>query len=260
MSQQRTIAAFACGVVTLGGILLDGGSAVAEDFRVDNEVFVGKQKEPASRSTTIFHNGVVYDFMSEPKEVVVWNKAAGRFVLLDIARRIRCDLSIEDVTSFTTELQQSAKNHRDPFLGFLANPKFEERFDEGSGELVLSSEWMTYRLVLQRVKSPEIAKQYREFCDGYARVNTMLHRGSKPPTARLLVNEAIGRHEAIAREVRLTVSPPQKTNLTRTTVRSRHRVTRKVTEADLHRVTQTRQFMAVFKPVGFGQYRMADRP
>ena len=242
----------------LGAILLATGPAMADDFRVENEVFVGRQKKPASQSTTIFHDGVVYDFMSEPEEVIVLDQAAGRFVLLDMKRRVRSDLSTDDVTSFTEQLRRSAENHRDPFISFLANPKFEERFDEDSKELILSSAWMTYRLVLQSVESPEVAKQYREFCDWYTRLNTMLHQGSKPPTARLLVNEALSRHEATPREVRLTITPKKTFPPTRTVLRSQHQVIHQVAEADLDRVTQTREFMSIFKPVSFEQYRAAE--
>ncbi len=257
-TNSTVVSALVCGIFTLGEILLGSGAALADDFRVDNEVFIGKQSEPASRSTTIFHNGVVYDFMAEPNEVIVLDKAAERFVLLDMARRIRSDLSIEDVTAFTAQLRRSAENHRDPFISFLANPKFEEKFDETSSELTLSSEWMIYRIVLQSVDSPQLARQYREFCDWYARLNTMLHQGAKPPTARLLVNEAISRHAATAREVRLTITPKKTFPPRRTILRSRHQVIRQVAEADLDRVTQTRQFMSIFKPVSFEQYRTAE--
>ncbi|HYW77972.1 MAG TPA: hypothetical protein VE890_00275 [Thermoguttaceae bacterium] len=258
-TNSTLVSALALGIFTLGGILLSGGAVLGEDFRVDNEVFVGKRTDPASRSTTIFHNGVVYDFMDEPDEVIVLDKAAERFVLLDMARRIRSDLSVEDVTTFTTQLQRSAEKNGDPFIGFLANPKFDEQFDEGSSELTLSSEWMIYRLELQSAGSPQLAHQYREFCDWYARLNTMLHQGAKPPTARLLVNEAISRHAATAREVELTVTPKKTFPPVRVTLRSRHQVIRQVAEADLDRVTQARQFMSIFKPVSFEQYRAAER-
>jgi len=258
-SNSTVVSALACGFFTLGAILLGSGAAPAEDFRVDNEVFVGNKSEPASQSTTIFHNGVVYDFMVDPGEVIVLDKAAERFILLDTTRHIRSDLSIEDVTAFTAQLQQSAENHSDPFISFLANPKFEEQFDESSSELTLSSEWMVYRLVLQSVDSPELTRQYREFCDWYARLNTMLHQGAKPPTARLLVNEAISRHDATAREVRLTVTPKKTFPPVRTTLRSQHQVIREVAESDLDRVMQTRQFMSIFKPVSFEQYRTTER-
>lgn len=259
-TNSTVVSALTCGIFTLGAILFGSGGALGEDFRVDNEVFVGKQSEPASRSTTIFYNGVVYDFMEEPDEVIVLDKAAERFVLLDTARRIRADLSFEDVTAFSKQLQRAAENHRDPFIRFLANPKFEEQFDASSGELTLSSEWMIYRLVLQNVDSPQLARQYRESCDWYSRLNTMLHRGAKPPAARLLVNEAIGRHDATVRDVRLTVTPKKTSPPTRTFLRSRHQVIRQVAQPDLDRITQARQYMSTFKPVSFEQYRTAERP
>ena len=68
------------------------GRAVAtrgEDFRVDNVVYVGDQKEPSSQSATIFSGGVVYDCLKTPPEIVVFDKTTGQFVLLNPTRRVR---------------------------------------------------------------------------------------------------------------------------------------------------------------------------
>ncbi len=239
----------------LAAVFLNVPCAVGEDFRVENLVFSGNDKEPAGRSTTIFHNGMVFDYLEDPAEVIVLEPSAGRFVLLDLSRRIRAELSTKHLAAFTQRLRQSADAHNDPFLRFMAAPKFDEHLDRQSGELTLSSEWMTYRLLTVEAGSRAIADQYREFSDWYARLNTMLHPGSKPPFARLLVNDALARREATPREVHLTFMPKKTFPPKRITIRSEHKLSRHVPKADLDRMAQTREFMRIFQPVGFGQYR-----
>jgi len=233
---------------------MDCSSAAAGDFRVENRVYRGNQKEPASRSTTVFSGAMVFDYLKEPAEVIVLDKAGGRFILLDTARRVRAEVTIEHVMSFTDRLQQSAGTREDPFLRFLVAPKFDEQFDERSGELTLSSPWMTYRLLLTEAGGREIARQYRGFADWYARLNTMLHPGSKPPFARLLVNDAAARRGATPRRVQLTLTPKKSFTPKQVTIRSEHDLVRQVPQSDLDRVAQTHEFMRIFELIGIEQY------
>lgn len=230
--------------------------ATSENFRVENQVFVGGSDRPTSQSTTIFYDGVVYDYMDEPSEVIVFDKGASRFTLLDTARRVRAEFAAEEVVGFTDRLQQAAAVQDDPFLRFLASPAFDEQFDKESRELTLSSTWMTYRLVLTDAGSRAVAEQYREFADWYARLNALLRPGARPPLARLLVNAAMFKYEAIAREVFLTVTPKESFPPKRLKVRSHHQLVRTLAQSDIERVGQTRQFMTIFKPVGFEEYRV----
>lgn len=257
-SNLRTLAAVIGSLIGCAAVLADARTSAGEDFRVDNKVFFGSHKTADSQSTTIFHDGMVYDYLERPAEVIVFDKAGKRFVMLDTDRRIRAELSTHAVESFVEQLQQSAARHPDPFIQFHSAPKFEEKFDASASELTLSSPWIIYRLVLKQVDSREIAAQYREFCDWYARLNTILNPGSKPPDARLVVNESLGRHQAIAREVYLTMTLKKGFPPKRVKIRSEHQLIRQVTKADLDRVTQTRQFMDIFKPVSFEQYRQTD--
>lgn len=259
-SRLRAFGTVLCSMFALGGVLACAQSAASEDFRVENEVFFGSRKKADSRSTTIFREGVVYDYLEDPAEVIVFDKQAGRFVLLDTVRRVRAELTTQEVLAFTQRLQRRAEAQRDPFIKFLAAPRFGEQFDKASGELTLSSAWMTYRLVLVDAESPAISQQYREFSDWYARLNTLLHPGSKPPLARLAVNAALAKREATPREVRLTLTPRQGSPPKRTTIRSRHRLVRRLAEADLDRAAQTRQFMEIFKPLSFKEYRRKAQP
>jgi len=228
--------------------------AIGDNFRVDNAVYASDQKEPLSRSVTIFHDGVVYDCMKTPAETVVFDKAAKRFVLLNMTNRTRAELSIREVTAFIKRLQPLAAKSADPVVKFLADPKFEERFDQAAGELTLSSPLVSYRLLLATGDSKVAAEQYREFSDWYARLNSLLSPGSRPPFGRLAVNAAIAKRRAIASQVVLTLSSG-KPGRRPTIMRSTHHVVRPLTTADLEQVARTRKSMVDFKLVDFEKYR-----
>ena len=257
-SSRKIFAGIAYLVLTLGGVSANAPLASAEDFRVENKVFAGNRKKPISQSTTIFLDGVVYDYLENPAEVIVFEKEQGRFTLLDTTRRVRTELPTGKVAAFTKQLQQSASQQEDPFIKFLAAPEFEEQFDESSGELTLSSSWMTYRVELVDAESRTVAQQYREFSDWYAQVNAVLNPGSKPPFARMLVNAALAKHEATARKVHLNMIPKKSSPPKRLKLHSEHQLVRQIVQADLDRVMQTRQFMQIYKPVGFEQFRSGE--
>ena len=239
------------------GILGYGALASAEDFRVDNAVFTGDQKEPSSQSATIFHDGVVYDCMKTPDETVVFDKAAGKFILLNMANRTRAELATGDVAAVISRLQVRAPANADPVAKFLADPKFQERFDEAAGELTLSSSLVSYRLVLSTGESQAAVDQYREFSDWYARLNSLLSPGSRPPFGRLAVNAAVANHKAIASQVILAVASG-KAGGQPTTIRSTHQVVRPLTQADLDHVAKIRKSMGDFKLVSFEKYRKSE--
>ena len=104
---------FSCSMIFLmaGAFGLLAGWAAparAEDFRIDNATYAGGLQVPLSQSTTIFHNGAVYDFMQQPAETVVFMKNPTRFVLLSSTHRIRAELPADKVTAFVDGVQPMA--------------------------------------------------------------------------------------------------------------------------------------------------------
>jgi hypothetical protein len=246
-------------LVAVTGQALIGKATVADEFKVENAVYVSTQEKAVSQSTTIFHGGAVYDFLTEPAEVAIFEKTGNRFILVDVARRTRTELSTENVTTFTQRLQQRAAKSADPLVKFLAEPKFEEQYDAARGELTLGSPLVSYRLVLAAEANQEAVEQYREFSDWYARLNTLLVPGSRPPFGRLAANAALAKRQAMASQVFLTISPPQLSpGKPATTIRSEHRLVRPLAPADLQRVARLRAVLTDLKLVSFEQYRKAQ--
>jgi hypothetical protein len=232
-------------------------AARAADFCVENTVSAEEPKEAASRSTTVFYGGAVYDFMADPLEVIVFDKASGRFDVLDMRRRVRLELSTADVVATSQRLKERTEKNQDPLLKFLGAPKFEEQFDEHVGELTLTSPWMVYRVRGKRVENPQIVQQYHEFSDWLAQLNWLLNPGARPPFSRLALNEALEKHNLFAQEVQLTAAPRKGTPVAKqSSMRSQHQLATQVAPAELTRIQQARQAAASFKRVSLDEYRL----
>jgi hypothetical protein len=235
------------------------GDLRAEDFRIENRVFVEGAKEPVSRSLTLFQGEAVFDFMLDPSEATIFHKTAGRFILLNLANREQTMLPLGEIEAFAGKLKQLANKQKDPLSKFFADPEFEERFDAAGRELTLSSPWVTYRVIGKAAKTPEAAARYREFSDWYARMNAMLNPGSRPPQARLQVNEALARRVVLPEEVHLTVASVKNNALQKTSLHSEHDFSDDLTPADLERIRQAREALEKFKSVSFDQYEKHRR-
>ena len=247
---------FAVSLMLLAAVV---GRASAEDFRVDNAVFNGDEKQPSTESTTIFHAGVVYDCMKSPVETVVFDQSAGRFVLLNLTHKKRTELNTLQITSFLMQLRSKAAGSRDPLVRFLAEPKFQETSDDEAGVVTLSSPWITYRLTLMKEPDLKIVEQYHNFCDWCVRLNAMLVAGSRPPFGRLVANAAMAKRQAMASTVVLTIAAGPNSKEPPTVIRSEHRLVRSLESADLERVVKIRELMTSLSPIDFNQYRKLER-
>jgi hypothetical protein len=244
-------AALVCAMLVATGLV---GAARAADFRVENSVYAGTEKEPAARSTTIFSQGVVYDFLESPAEVTIFDPAQRRFILLDVDRKMKTELPTRVVGETIDRLARRAAESKDRQIQFLSKPVFAESVDEKTSERVFDSDWLTYRVQAQRTADAEVALQYREFSDWYARLNTFLRPGSPLPLARHAINEALARRQEIPSRLALVVKHPGGLSLKRDQIRSEHQFVRRLVESDLRRVAAAGEQMAAFRAVNFREY------
>ncbi len=231
------------------------GLAAGEDFRLENRLFAGSSRQPSVESTTIFYNGAVYDFMKDPAEITVFDRDHKRFILLDTERRLKTEVTSEEVEAFVEKLRERAAGHESPFVLFLASPEFEQEYDASARELVFRSQWLTYRVVTQDAGSSEAASQYRQYADWQARLNAVLNPRAIPPFGRLVVNAELEHREEIPSEVHLTLVPAGVLPRRRISLRSEHQLVRRVVASDRARVQQVGQFMAIFQTVSFEEYQ-----
>jgi hypothetical protein len=230
------------------------------DFRVENAVYIGTEAKPQSRGTTIFHAGLVYDFLDDQSEIMVFDKPHGRFVLLDLERRVQTELSTDEVRAFIDQAKKNlAKPTNPPLMRWLADPIFDTTYDSPTSELRLRGEPMTYEVVLLPT-GPELAAQYHEFNDWDAQFNHVLNPESRPPFARMMLDAAMERNHGIAKEVRLTTSfakwaaPNSGKPATTTKITSRHELAGQLGASDMKRIAEAREDMKSFQHVALKDY------
>ncbi|HBO43629.1 MAG TPA: hypothetical protein DD670_06805 [Planctomycetaceae bacterium] len=227
---------------------------LAADFRVENRVFVNSTKEPAAESTTLFYRGTVYDFLAKPAEVTVFDPLENRFVLLDVARGMKTELSTKTIDATLVRLKRLAENSKDPKVRFLYRPEFAQTIDPTTNELVFESDWMTYRVTTVAADDAVLARQYRQFSDAYANLNMFLRPGSRPPYPRLIVSEVIEKREEIPTGILLVLKYQRGLDLRPERLRSEHRLVKRLLESDHDRIVAAGEQMASFKAVAYREY------
>jgi hypothetical protein len=234
-----------------------GATALADDFRIQTDVYSGKSKIPVSRNTTLFRAGHVYDYLSNPQDaaakerVAVFDHARGRFILLDPARKQKAEVKSDDVLLFASKLQAAGAKSSNAFTKFAVDPEFEVDFSQ-DGELSLTSPHMTYKLKTMPAISPEAAGQYREFSDWYGRFNTMSNPGSTPPFARMAVNAELARRGLVPSEVHLDI--PGQSGVKAASLRSEHHISWRLLPRDIEKIEATANQLAAFKTVDFDEF------
>jgi hypothetical protein len=189
---------------------------------------------------------VVYDFLAEPEQVAVFRSPGGgkpgRFILLDPERRVRTELSTDQVAGAMNKLKNWAARQRDPLLKFAANPQFEESFDRETGQLLLASHEESYTIKTEPADMPEALAEYREFLDWYTRLNALLQAGP-PPEPRLQVNAALARYQTVPVMVELARAG-EKDKL-----RAEHEFTWMLSKKDMSMIDDACASLAAYRPV-----------
>ncbi|NLE38292.1 MAG: hypothetical protein GX621_09740 [Pirellulaceae bacterium] len=250
-------------IITALGVALHPCSPVAAraaDFRIENRVFVSSSKEPTAESTTLFYRGTVYDFLEKPAEITVFDPLENRFVLLDVDRGMKTELSTKTIDATLVRLKRLAETSKDPKVRFLYRPEFAQTIDPKTNELVFESDWMTYRVTTVAAEDAALARQYRQFCDAYANLNMFLRPGSRPPYPRLIVSDAIEKRGEIPTAILLVLKYQRGLDLRQERLRSEHRFVKRLLESDRDRIVAAGEQMASFKAVDLRQYENRQEP
>lgn len=241
-------------------IVLIVGSPLANgaDFKVATKVFVGEEaEEPVSENTTRFRGGLVYDFASDGGAISIFNTETGRFILLDKTRRIKTELSTRELLAYAQWVRNKSKEADDKLLRFCCSPNFKVEPAEGPHTWKFGSDVLTYRVTYDDSVDEEIAGQYRNFCDWFARLNSLTHPGSIPPFARMEVNAHLEQHRAVPAQVYLNVAPHPRFGKRELFVRSEHDFRPGLTNSDVTEIEKAERYLVTFKATSLETYRKA---
>lgn len=248
----------ACLMWSLVWLLVAALPAAAQEFRIDTEIFIGKVREPTSETLTLFSNGLIYDFLlTKREEITVFDPIRGRFTLLDPTHKIRCGISLQEVSEYVLAIELEAVKSKDPLFSFAARPEFTpsvEEYEENGQDFVrvtLTGKPLEYVAVARKPERPEAVRAVRSFSDWFAKLNAM--RGHLPPGARMELNRSLAERDLIPHEITRTIEGK--------TARSRHLITWTLSGEDRKRIERAGSYMTEFSSVSFDEYRTsAEKP
>lgn len=236
----------------LGSIASTSAQSLAQEFRVETEVFDGIASQPVSETLTLFSGDLVYDFLlTKPEEITILDLRRNRIVLLDKKREVQTTLGTTKLLQFTAQMKAFAAEPKVTEKE-LFDPKFTEEFDPQKGELKLQGKILTYRTVGIKPKFAPAIRQYREFADWYARLNAM--RRQMPPFARIELNRALAEKGLVPQEVVRTVVARQALRNKKMEARSRHSFLWTLSNSDRKRIEDTGEYQAKFREITLREY------
>lgn len=255
-----------CLVCSLAITLAGSATAAAQDFRVDTEIFADKEKEPFVETLTLFADGRVYDFLlTEPKEITIFDPQRGTFTLLAPNLKLKTVITTQEVLECCLALNTHAAQSGNSLFAFAAQPEFAvtEEAVPSNGEtlsqVTLTAHPITYAAVGKKPTQADAARAFRQFADGFARLNA-IRPGNLPPEPRLKLNAELADRGLLPTEITRIITPSNP--LTKLLEhRSRHLVNWTLSRTDRGRIEQAGGYLTAsdFRTVDFGDYCAADR-
>lgn len=238
------------------------GQLLANDFRIETQIYLGADQQPVSQNLTLFTGGMVYDFeMSndakpKPLEIVIYNSHDKAFVLIDMERGIRLELSQLQLIKMVEGLrQQTAQND---LTRFLVDDHFDEEVDFSSRIVSLRNDNIEYWYKGLKLADDTILPAYFEFLDQYTRLNAS-DPTKLPPFPRLRLNQSIKKYGWIPNEVKVTLHENELIK-TRIEIRSEHSLILSLSDADKERIKGAKAKWMSSKAVDLATYRGLKKP
>jgi hypothetical protein len=244
----RWIGPLVLGLVGFFFIALD--RARAADFTVISAIHAESDSKPVTENRTWFLGDRVYDeLIGDPREVSVLDLKRQSIELLDVRRRIKTTLTLNELTQFVAALKVEALQAKSPLVRFAASPQFEVLNHEDQHRLRLKSDLLEYEVDLQPCDA-DVAQQYKRFCDWYARLNAT-RVGSLPPHARLELNDHLRRQQCYPIKIKLTI----RNDTTSAELTSHHRLVEEIASHDRQRIEQIDLDRVTFREVSLADFR-----
>lgn len=223
-------------------------------FRVDNvSRFIKNERENQFRSSTVFCDGMAYDFVGDNGEIVVYSFALRKFALIDPIRRICTEIDEAEIDRFLERIKSIIREKRDGFASFMTQPEFE--ISEKNDETFFQSKWIDYHITSKPFDDEQVADLYFRFCDAMGKLNVYMNPGVVTPLARIEANRRFAERSLFPERVSADIYPKGKTIFTKTVqIDSVASLSRRLSERDRNRINRAIQFGAQFTVVSFKTY------
>ena len=225
-------------------------------FRIDSTLRIEKEEELTEiKTSTIFSEAMVFDFIGDNGEIIIYERKKNLFTLLDPIHRVQTELSIEDIDEFMSNIRERIRAKKDKFCLFMINPEFELSKNDEAGEIFFQSKWIDYRITTRSFDEASLAADYFTFSNAYCGLNVYQNPGTLTPLARMKVNEILRQEERFPAKIKLTVYPKGKWLFARIIeIESEHKIVRRLSEDDRGKIIRALHFAKQFPKMTFGKY------
>ena len=228
-------------------------NSVQHRFRVDNRLAIG---ENTIKSTTIFYDGLVYDFLDDNGQITIYDKTAGTFFLLDQSSRLKTRVTTATLAEDFLRRKEAFRNSTDPLQNYLANPYFEVCDYEGeSGLMFFRSPWVEYRFETVILDDPVVSDAYFDHCRQFTLLNIRAS-GFPTPMIRNELNPILEQNRRFPGKVSMTLYPRGKVIFSGSAIHaeSTHTFVRRLQATDEAKVTQANRNRELFREVSLDDY------
>lgn len=231
-------------------------AAEASRFRIDSTLTIEREEEIVKiKSSTIFSDKMVFDFIGDNGEIIVYHRTKGLFTLLDPIHRVQTELKQSEIDEFLANISGALIEEKNKFCLFMLNPVFEISRNDELGEMIFESKWVDYRIASRQFDAVELAGDYFEFSDAYSRLNVYLNPGTLTPLARIKVNETLRAETRFPEKISVAVYPKGKWLFAKMVqFQSEHKIVRRLSENDRGRMLRALLFSRQFPKMTFGKY------
>ena len=238
-------------------LLTCSASLLAQEFRIETDLYLGESSKPVGHNVTLFDNGMVYDFqvgVDAPDEIIeisIFDRTKQQFVLLDLKRKVRLELErsqlIQMLEGLRNEMMQQDETR------YLADVEFEEEHDLSTDEVTLTTDSIRYKILGTQPRDTMVLPVYHDFLDHY----TMLAASDPrrfPPFARLKCNSIIKKYGWLPTRIEFLFSGGPKTNR-QLEARTEHTNQFQLSKRDRDRIETARRNWTSFQRVSLREYR-----
>jgi|688.fasta_scaffold146224_1 hypothetical protein len=216
-----------CAGFVLAAVVIGGGPVRSADeegdrgvMRVETVLFGHAADTPASRSLTLFRDGIAWDFLElpaasdgddqEPRmelvEIVLHDPARERVVVIDPKRNVKTQIERVRLERLGVSLAKWARSSDDRLIRWAGGPDFDSGLTEDDRLIELAGPRVKYA-VTHAAAPAAAAAAYREFADSALLLRALTHPGGVPPFPRLALNRRIEEAGGIPTEVTLEIEP-----------------------------------------------------
>lgn len=226
----------------------------SRQFRVDNVVRIARnEREVSFKSSTIFYEDYVFDFVGDNGEIVVYSFDDRKFALIDPIRRMRSELDLDEIDRFLSRVRPILRERNDKFVNFMLDPAFDVSYKED--ELFFQSKFIDYHIETNVFESEDLADAYFNFINALGKLNVYMNPGAVTPLARLEANKKLADESRFPTKIVTDVYPKGKTIFTKTIhIVNESTLARRLSERDRNRLNRTAHFFAQFPLVNFQTY------